>query len=88
MTEEEFKRKFPLLSGGLTEEKKKQIKELLYHLKDIMTEVDVKNKLDNGRAKVKKIVEEMTKLIVDAYQAGLETGMDIGGEFSFEEKVN
>lgn len=50
-----------------------------------MTEQEARSIMDNGFDKVKPIVDKMTTLLMDAYQQGFLTGMEIGKHFTIKE---
>ena len=50
-----------------------------------MTENDLKNMLDNSLNDVKPIIEKMTHLIMDAYEIGFNSGLEIGKFLKNEE---
>ena len=47
-----------------------------------MTEAEVKGIMGDSFGQVKPIIEKMTHLIMDAYQKGFLTGMEIGKHFT------
>ena len=49
-----------------------------------MTEEELKIKLDESFKSVKPIVEQVTHLIMDAYEKGFDSGLEVGKALTYE----
>lgn len=50
-----------------------------------MTQEELKDKMSKGFADMKPIIDQITNLLMDAYEKGLEVGMELGKHFTIKE---